>query len=279
MEIKKKLLSQSKYSLKCPYSMVPAGICVHNTSNDASAENEVAYMAGNDLATSFHYAVDDKEVIQAVPETRNAFHAGDGREGEGNREFIGLEICYSKSGGERFIQAEKNAAAFIALRLKEYGWDISRVRKHQDFSGKYCPHRTLDMGWQRFLDMINAELDKLGKEEEKMLNPYEGGVFRVTSVYGNRDIGSGNEFHSGLDLVGESSKKLIAIADGSITQSRIVSKSTGDLTWQWGNYVCLKADTGELIFYCHLSERLVSKGQRVKKGDVIGIEGSTGYSF
>ena len=112
-----------------------------------------------------------------------------------------------------------------------------------------------------------------------MLNPYEGGVFRVTSIYGNRNIGAGNEFHSGLDLVGESGKKLIAIADGIITQSRMVPKSTGDLTWQWGNYVCLKADTGELIFYCHLSQRLVSKGQRVKKGDVIGIEGSTGYSF
>lgn len=112
-----------------------------------------------------------------------------------------------------------------------------------------------------------------------MLNPYEGGVFRVTSIYGSRNIGNGTEFHKGLDLVGESSKKLIAIADGVIQQSRLVPKSTGDLTWQWGNYICLKADTGELIYYCHLAERLVSQGQRVKKGDVIGIEGSTGYSF
>ncbi len=165
MEIKKRLVSVSKHPLKCPYPMVPIGICVHNTNNDATAENEIAYMTGNNLATSFHYAVDDKEVIQGIPENRNAFHAGDGREGEGNREFIGLEICYSKSGGERFIQAEKNAAVFIAGKLKEYGWDISRVRKHQDFSGKYCPHRTLDMGWNRFLAMIQAELTK---EENKL---------------------------------------------------------------------------------------------------------------
>lgn len=160
MVVKQKLVSASKYTLKCPYPMTPIGICVHNTSNDASAANEIAYMTGNNLSTSFHYAVDDKEVIQGIPEDRNAFHAGDGASGEGNREFIGLEICYSKSGGERFIQAEKNAAVFIATKLKEYGWDISRVRKHQDFSGKYCPHRTLDMGWNRFLDMIRAELNK-----------------------------------------------------------------------------------------------------------------------
>ncbi len=169
MEIKQKLVSASKYSLKSPYPMKPVGICVHNTSNDASAENEIAYMIGNDLATSFHYAVDDKGVIQGIPDNRNAFHAGDGANGEGNRNYLGLEICYSKSGGERFVQAEKNAAIFIAMKLKEYGWDISHVKKHQDFSGKYCPHRTLDMGWQRFLDMIQRELtkedDELTREE------------------------------------------------------------------------------------------------------------------
>jgi len=54
-----------------------------------------------------------------------------------------------------------NAAKFIAYKLKEKGWDINRVKKHQDFSGKYCPHRTLDMGWQRFLDMVQAELSAL----------------------------------------------------------------------------------------------------------------------
>lgn len=168
MDIKQKLVLKGKYPIKCPYPMTPVGICVHNTSNDASAENEIAYMTGNNLSTSFHYAVDDKEVIQGIPDDRNAFHAGDGTEGEGNRKYLGIEICYSKSGGERFIKAEKNAAVFIAMKLKEYGWDISHVKKHQDFSGKYCPHRTLDMGWQRFLNMIQRELDKLGEETEEM---------------------------------------------------------------------------------------------------------------
>lgn len=111
-----------------------------------------------------------------------------------------------------------------------------------------------------------------------MLNPYKGGEFRVTSIYGYRNIGYGNEFHKGLDLVGESGKELLAITDGIVYQSRMIPKSTGDLTWQWGNYVTVKADTGELITYAHLSERLVVKGQRVKKGDVVGIEGSTGWS-
>ena len=111
-----------------------------------------------------------------------------------------------------------------------------------------------------------------------MLNPYEGGKFKVTSTYGNRTLNGSTEFHSGLGLVGLSSKNLLAICDGVVQQSRIIIDKS-NLTWQWGNYVCIKADTGELVFYCHLSERKVKKGDRVKVGDIIGVEGNTGYSF
>ena len=137
--------------------MNPTRIVVHNTANDASARNEVKYMQNNKSQTSFHYAVDDKEVIQALPLNRNSWNAGDGRDGKGNREGISIEICYSKSGGDRFIKAEKRAAKLIAEILDQRGWDISKVSKHQDYSGKYCPHRTLDMGWNRFLKMIEDE--------------------------------------------------------------------------------------------------------------------------
>ena len=112
-----------------------------------------------------------------------------------------------------------------------------------------------------------------------MLNPYKGGKFKVTSVYGNRTLNGSTALHTGLDLVGLSSKELLAVCNGTVLQSRIVAKSSGDLTWQWGNYVMLQAETGERVIYAHLSKRLVSKGDKVKIGDVIGIEGNTGYSF
>lgn len=80
----------------------------------------------------------------------------DGRNGTGNRKTIGIEICYSKSGGTRFDAAEKNAAQYIASLLKAYGWGISKVKRHYDWSRKYCPHRTMDRGWQRFLNMISS---------------------------------------------------------------------------------------------------------------------------
>lgn len=163
MEIIKKLVRETMYDIKCPYPMKPEFIVVHNTANDSTAMNEINYMITNAHKTSFHYAIDDKNIIQGIPDNRNAWHAGDGTNGIGNRKGLSIEICYSKSGGERFDKAEKLAAKFIAYKLKEYGWDISKVKKHQDFSGKYCPHRTLDLGWNRFLNMVSKEYELLLK--------------------------------------------------------------------------------------------------------------------
>ena len=159
MEIKQNLVNAGKYSIKCPYERTPPFYVVHNTYNDAAASNEVAYMIRNDNKVSFHYAIDDVEVVQGLLENRSAFASGDGGKGQGNLYGIHVEICYSKSGGDRFNKAEQNAAKFIADGLKAHGWGIDKVKKHQDFADKYCPHRTLDMGWQRFLNMVQANLD------------------------------------------------------------------------------------------------------------------------
>lgn len=156
--LEQRIIPENKYGVKCPYSMTPEFIVIHNTANDASADNEASYMATNNNEVSFHIVVDDIKALQLIPFNRNSWHAGDGN-GDGNRKGIGLEICYSKSGGERFIKAEQRAAKEIAALLKVYGWGIDKVKKHQDFSGKYCPHRTLDMGWQRFLNMVQTELN------------------------------------------------------------------------------------------------------------------------
>lgn len=158
MTIQQNLVPSSKYSLKCPHTMSPIGICVHNTANDAPAKNEISYMVSNTNATSFHFAVDHESVWQGLPLDRNGWHAGDGANGDGNRKHIGIEICYSKSGGEKFDRAEDNAAQLIADLLRERSWGVERVKKHQDFSGKYCPHRTLDLGWQRFITKVKVKL-------------------------------------------------------------------------------------------------------------------------
>lgn len=71
-----KYVSPSMYYVKAPYAMSPIGVTIHNTANDASAVNEVAYMNSNYNEVSYHVAVDDKNIVLAVPFNRNAWHAG-----------------------------------------------------------------------------------------------------------------------------------------------------------------------------------------------------------
>jgi N-acetylmuramoyl-L-alanine amidase len=158
---KRDMVASSKYSVKCPYSMKPKYITIHNTSNSAPAQNEISYMKNNNNATSYHVCVDEKYVIQAIPFNRNAWHAGDGANGTGNRYSIGIEIARSTGDINLFKQAEQNCAIYVAQLLKNYGWGIDRVKRHKDWSGKNCPHKTIELGWQRFLNMIQAELNKL----------------------------------------------------------------------------------------------------------------------
>lgn len=180
MQLTKVTMPTNKYSIKCPYSMTPTRIVVHNTANDASAMSEISYMIGNNNQVSYHYAVDDYRVVQGIEENRNGWHAGDGRKGKGNREGIGIEICYSKSGGDRFLKAEDNAVELIVSILKRYGWGIEKVTKHQDYMNKYCPHRTLDLGWERFMDKIKARLNETNQSTTVQPTPTNTGFNAYT---------------------------------------------------------------------------------------------------
>ena len=159
IKIVQRLVPANKYSIKCPNIITPKGITVHNTANDASALNEINYMINNNYEISYHYAVDDIQAVQGLPLNRNGWHASDGT-GPGNMTTIAIEICYSKSGGAKFDKAEENAAEVIAQILKERGWGIDKVKRHYDYAPnkKYCPHRTMDKGWDRFLNMVKAKM-------------------------------------------------------------------------------------------------------------------------
>lgn len=173
---------ESKYSTKCPDVTEKDGIAIHNSYNDASAMSEISYMLGRPEKVSFHVAVDNYRVVTGLPFERSCYASGDGRRGKGNAHKINIEICYSKSGGEQFEEAERLAAEYTAYLLKQYGWGIDRVYKHQDFANKYCPHRTLDMGWQRFLNMISSYLEDKPVSENKNI---ESGSDEPVRTYQN----------------------------------------------------------------------------------------------
>ena len=111
-----------------------------------------------------------------------------------------------------------------------------------------------------------------------MVIPFNTDRVKLTSPYGMRTLNGASNHHPGYDLVGVGSDVVTAAVGGKVVVSRIITDKT-NLTWQWGNYVCVRGNDGRFYYYCHLKSRDVKKGDTVKIGDRIGIMGNTGYSF
>ena len=111
--------------------------------------------------------------------------------------------------------------------------------------------------------------------------PFKSQKCRLTSPYNWRihPITNKREFHRGIDIVAIGGDEVVSVADGRVVRSRIVDRAsdTGN-TWQWGNYIAIQGNDGNVVYYCHLAERYAVAGQTVRAGDVIGMQGATGQA-
>jgi len=96
--------------------------------------------------------------------------------------------------------------------------------------------------------------------------------YRLSSKFGNRFHPTLYRwrFHGGVDMACPKGTKIHIPADGVVVKSG----------WNggYGNYIKVKHGNGYETVYGHLSKVSVKKGQKIKKGDVIGKVGSTGRS-
>ena len=146
------------------YRLDPKYITIHDTANTQSgvdAKAHASYVksaAAAAIPASWHFTVDDSVIIQHLPLNENGWHAGDGANGPGNRQSIGIEICENRDGNR--AKAEANAAWLTAKLLKDYGLKITAVKQHYDWSKKNCPRvlRGRTGGWQGFLAAVEAHL-------------------------------------------------------------------------------------------------------------------------
>lgn len=78
-------------------------------------------------------------------------------------------------------------------------------------------------------------------------------------------------FHSGIDIFAPRGTKVIATADGVVKTAAYNNNG-------YGNLIILEHEKELSSYYAHLEKILVTPGQRVKKGDLIGTVDSTGMS-
>ncbi len=141
-------------------------ITIHNTAEPFTArqERDRVDFRRDGVHVSFHYAVDEREIVQILPLDTHGWHAGDGARGPGNSESIGIEICRSQCRDDvdwLYRRSEANAVLLAASLLKHYGLSVDDLRMHYDWIRKFCPHRILEeKRWDDFRKRVAAALEK-----------------------------------------------------------------------------------------------------------------------
>ncbi len=79
------------------------------------------------------------------------------------------------------------------------------------------------------------------------------------------------KFHAGMDFTAKQGTPIYATGDGRVTFADYATNG-------YGRHVVIDHGFGYNTLYAHLSELKVRNGQKVKRGDVIGLVGNTGLS-
>ena len=165
---------------------------------------------------------------------------------------------------------------------------LGGVNRYKDLEG--YSNSDLIIGARKKIDQLRKELAvqsesfdeiaKLAKEKESLLSripaiqPVKNeDLTRVASGWGWRidPFTKARKFHFGMDFTAKTGTPVYASGDGKV--KRADNNSSG-----YGNHVRIDHGNGYVSLYAHLSRYNVHKGQRVKRGDIVGFVGNTGRS-
>ncbi len=129
-----------------------------------------------------------------------------------------------------------------------------------------------------FVEYPDSERDNLLFKADKYLDairflplgkPVKG---PITSSFGKREdpFNHRSAFHTGIDFRGDKGEKVYATASGVVKKAY---RNGG-----YGNYVLIDHGNGYTSSFAHMKKYLVHKGDRVKRGQLIGLVGNTGRS-
>lgn len=142
-------------------------ITIHNTDNAAKGADAKAHAKfvkntgfykhnGETIYVSWHYTVDDEQIIKHLPINEKAYHARN----NGNARSVGIEICMHKDINQdaAFLRAAR-LAAVLRYDLKKPN---DAIVPHHFWTGKNCPSLLLTGGkpgkrWRDFLELVKAE--------------------------------------------------------------------------------------------------------------------------
>ena len=154
------------------------GIVVHTAEGGTKAVNIARYLSTTDRTASAHVVIDDKEIVDLVPDDYTAFHCRGS-----NSKSLGLEIAYFASKWGEDPEYEEScialSASWCAEKAKLYNIPMERVTFEEWEAGKKgfishaeCdPSRRTDPGanfdWDKFFGYMKGLVDDFDTEFEE----------------------------------------------------------------------------------------------------------------
>lgn len=142
----------------------------HETANEAAGATAQMHAnlqsGGNSREASWHFTVDDKQIIQSFPVSYRCWHAG----GSYNNHSIGIELCVNDK--SKFKKAAQNAAELNKHLMNKHNIPASNLVTHKHASGwKPCPRHLLNndwgISWNEFKKSVNSSDGKIKKTKAK----------------------------------------------------------------------------------------------------------------
>lgn len=181
------------------------GVIAHwtaNTNKGANAQANRNYFNNQaSVYASAHYVVDDKTIIQCLPDNEVGYHVGANvykSEGERMRAgfssltpnyfVIGFEMCVNSDGD--WNKTYRNSVDLAAHLLRKHGFTTNDLYRHHDITGKDCPKMMLTPeAWGKFKSDITTAMSddpapqlEQGRTTPKGLNVRTGPGTNFNSV-------------------------------------------------------------------------------------------------
>ena len=196
-----------------------------------------------------------------------------------------LELCGDLKQGELIVVHDGDQTTLFALgrdeaspyQFKNVRFDVQKTKWDvQSIKGvaqnKVTPSKIDEAEILREQkDVGSAIKTNLNKEhdwKEGFMLPVEG---PISGNFGNQRIFNGvpKNPHTGTDIAAPEGSEVKASASGVVTLA-------GGNYFYSGNVIVIDHGDGLKTIYAHLKEAKVKKGDKVQKGDVIGLVGKTG---
>lgn len=177
-----------------------------------------------------------------------------------------LSSCAHKGSGQYVFMTETDTVESLA---KEFRTTVAEIRK-LNADKKLVPGEWIfiprSVGIIQIFDNGRDESGGIKYYSKNLLWPVPIS-YKISSYFGPRK----GRHHDGIDIPAPRGSEIVASQSGEVIYS-------GNKIKGYGNLTIIDHGKGIYSVYAHAAKNLTKKGERVKKGEPIGLVGSTGRS-